>query len=335
MIIPFPNSSVSLAADRIITQSADMRKLIGNALKAAKSSATILITGESGTGKELFSRLIHESSSRSQQEFVSVNCASLPDNLIESELFGHEKGSFTDAFQQRIGRFEYAHQGTLLLDEVTEVPMTTQAKLLRTLEEYEIQRIGSNKTIPVDVRVVATSNRQIQDQIDARQFRMDLYYRLNVIQICVPALRERVIDIPLLANYFIEQFKRENAITIKGLTKSALEFLKQYPWPGNIRELRNSIHRACVLSPKPMIDVECFQSFLEDESHDVRDETQEIPDYWTASPLAETERKIILAAIQKHGTQKLAADYLGITSRTLSNKLKLYRGGDDFKLRVA
>lgn len=311
-----------------------MRRLKADAIRAAKSSATILITGESGTGKELFSRLIHDSSPRSDQQCVGVNCASLPDNLIESELFGHEKGSFTDAFQQRIGRFEFANQGTLLLDEITEIPLTTQAKLLRALEENEIQRIGSNESIPVDVRVVATSNRQIQDQIEAKQFRMDLYYRLNVIQICVPALRERVMDIPLLAEYFIEQFKRENSLAISGLTKSALEFLMEYPWPGNIRELRNSIHRACVLSTKPLIDVECFQSFLNEESSK-RNDDHGIPDDWVSLPLADTERKIILAAIEKHGTQKLAANLLGITTRTLSNKLKRYRGDDDFRLRVA
>ncbi len=302
-----------------------MRRLIEDARRAAQSSATILVTGESGTGKELFARLIHESSSRREKKCVSVNCASLPDNLIESELFGHEKGSFTDALQQRIGRFEFANGGTLFLDEITEIPLSTQAKLLRALEENEIQRVGSNETIPVDVRVVATSNRTMQDQIDAEQFRLDLYYRLNVIQFCIPALRERVLDIPLLAHHFLNEFKPENPLPIKGFAQSAIAFLKQYPWPGNIRELKNSIHRACVLTQRPLIDAECFKSFLR-KPVDAVEETLDVPETWTTIPLAETERKIIQAAMTKYGTQKQVADCLGITTRTLSNKLKQYNG---------
>lgn len=326
MIVPFLPNPDFQPGTRIVTQSSLIRQLIEDAKRVARSSANVLITGESGTGKELFARIIHEFSLRRSQKYVNVNCAALPSNLIESELFGHEKGSFTDAIDKRIGRFEFADKGTLLLDEVTEIPMTTQAKLLRTLEENEIQRVGSNETLPVDVRVVATSNRDMLQCVEEERFRMDLFYRLNVIQLRVPSLRERPWDIPVLADHFLGEFKGENSIPVVGLTKKAIEVLKSYSWPGNVRELRNCIHRACVLTKRARIDVDCFQECsASTEKQKSSRNIENIPDHWTQMPLAETEKQIIMSAIARFGTQKAAARSLGITSRTISSKLKIYR----------
>ena len=308
----------SSAISRIITQSAQMKRLIEHSVRAAKSTASILISGESGTGKELFSRLIHEHSGRDQ--IISVNCAALPSNLIESELFGHEKGSFTDAISQRIGRFEEADGGTLLLDEITEIPISTQAKLLRVLESNEFQRIGSNHTLRSNARVLATSNRDIRKEVQDGKFRLDLYHRLNVIEVHIPPLRDRYSDIPALVTNFIEQFKHENEIGLKGLTQEAMQAVCHYHWPGNVRELKNSIHRACILTRKPEIEFEHIGPF--DDTLIKPDSS--IPVGWESMSLAEIERRVIMASLRRFDTKREAADQLGVTSRTLANKLKLY-----------
>ena len=304
----------------VVTQSAQMRELIDDVVRASQSSASIVLVGESGTGKELFSRIIHEHSERTGK-YVKVNCAALPAELIESELFGHEKGAFTDAAQQRIGRFEFARGGTLLLDEVTEVPLSTQAKLLRALEEREIQRVGSNETISTDIRVIATSNRNIEEEVEAGRFRLDLFHRLNVISFQIPALRDRHVDIPLLVTHFMSQFQNESSQNLRGLTKSAMKTLVTHDWPGNIRELRNTVHRACVLTKRPLIDEDCFRLPLR-KSLEKADNV--IPDDLLGLPLAEIEKMVIMQSLQRYGNKKLTADKLGVTPRTLSNKLKLY-----------
>ena len=294
--------------------------------RVAKSSASVLLTGASGTGKELFAQLIHQSSNRATAQMVTVNCAALSENLIESELFGHERGSFTDAVQTRVGRFEQAHGGTLLLDEISEIPLSTQAKLLRVLEANEFERVGSNTTIKTDVRIVATSNRNLPDEVANGNFRLDLFHRLNVIQIEVPSLKSRTEDIPLLAMHFVAMFRSENEINVRGFTKSAMQALAQYDWPGNVRELRNVVHRACILTTRPLIDVDCLVP-LETVSRNKTDST--LPEQWLQTKLADIERQIILAAIDKYGNKRIVAEKLGVSPRTLTNKLRIYRETND------
>ena len=308
----------------IVTQSPELRALMSMAVRVAKSSASIMLTGESGTGKELFSRLIHSSSRRADRPFVSVNCASLPGNLIESELFGHRKGAFTDAIEDRIGRFELAFGGTLLLDEVTEIPMVTQAKLLRVLEAGEFQRVGCSETRRSDVRIVATSNRELKEEIAKGNFRLDLYHRLNVVQLDLLPLRQRTVDIPLLASHFVKRFAFENDVIVEGFTTAAMQALVDYNWPGNVRELRNVVHRACILTNQPLIDVPTLGA-LDDEDAAV---ANSLPEQWLQTKLADIEKQIILAAIKRFGNNRIVADKLGISTRTLTNKLKIYRESD-------
>ena len=306
----------------LISQSSKIRVLTKLSTRVANSSASVLLTGESGTGKELFAQLIHHASQRSKNPFVRVNCAALPESLIESELFGHEKGSFTDAAQARIGRFELAHGGTLLLDEVTEIPLSTQAKLLRVLEENEFERVGSNESIQADVRVIATSNRNLLREVDSGNFRLDLYHRLNVVQIEIPSLRERLIDVPLLAMHFVNRFQDENEIRIQGFTAAAMQELSQHDWPGNVRELRNLVHRACILTTRPLIDVDCLDAL---KTQSAQRETASMPEQWLQTKLADIEKQIIIAALQKYGNKRIVAEKLGVSTRTLTNKLRIYR----------
>ena len=224
-----------------------MQAVLARVTKVAPTDSTVLVTGETGTGKELIARAIHKRSQRSARAFVSVNCAAIPTSLIASELFGHEKGAFTGAMQRRLGRFELAEGGTIFLDEMGELPQETQIALLRVLQEREFERVGGNKIIAADVRVIAATNRDLQGAIDDGTFRGDLYYRLNVFPIEMPALRERREDIPLLVEYFIDRYSSKTGKKIHGIEKSTLERLKAYPWPGNIRELQNVIERSIVL----------------------------------------------------------------------------------------
>lgn len=283
----------------------------------------MLLTGESGTGKELFAQLVHESSARAEQKLVCVNCAALPGTLIESELFGHEKGSFTDAVAQRKGRFETADQGSLFLDEISEVPFATQAKLLRVLENSEFERVGSSETIRHNVRVIAASNRALKQQVKEGHFRLDLYHRLNIIELRIPALRERREDLPLLAMHFLKQFHAECAQPISGFTKCALQAMNRYDWPGNVRELRNVIHRACILADDAWITAKDLE-LGDDEVSDSKT-TPEVPENWLDMELADIERHVILASIAKHGNQRVVAETLGVSARTLTNKMRRYR----------
>src|ERR1700731_4261080 len=233
--------------DEIVGSSGALQKVLSLVSKVAPTDATVLVTGETGTGKELVARAIHRRSHRSSRAFVCVNCAAVPRDLIASELFGHEKGSFTGALQRRLGRFELAEGGTLFLDEVGELPMETQVALLRVLQERELERVGGSAAIRVDVRVIAATNRDLQAAIDAGTFRRDLFYRLNVFPITVPPLRERADDIPVLVEYFIDRYARKAGKTIRRVNKRTLDRLQSYPWPGNVRELQNVIERSVIV----------------------------------------------------------------------------------------
>jgi transcriptional regulator with GAF, ATPase, and Fis domain len=239
----------------IVGQSKVLRQVLALAEQVAPTNACVLIQGETGTGKELIARAIHRLSSRKEQAFVKLNCAAIPTGLLEAELFGHEKGAFTGAIGQRIGRFELAHQGTIFLDEVGEIPLELQAKLLRVLQEQEFERLGSTRTIRVDVRLVAASNRDLARMVVDREFRSDLYYRLNVFPIMVPPLRERAQDIPQLVQYFMERHARQYNKPITGVTAETMTELCRYPWPGNVRELENLIERSVILSQGSTLEV--------------------------------------------------------------------------------
>lgn len=303
---------------RIIFSSKAMREVIQKAKLVAPSDTTVLILGESGVGKELVSRYIHEYSSRKDNPLVPINCAALPENLLESELFGYEKGAFTGASQKKLGKFEVAHMGTILLDEVTEMDLRLQAKLLRALQEKEIEVIGSRYPKKVDVRVIATTNRDIKRLVNEGKFREDLYYRLNVFPIYIPALRERREDIPELIEHFLKKHSKGMDIRIDD---EAMTFLMNHHWKGNVRELENAIARACILSNYSLIKsshLVDMDSFKDDDA----------PPSSPPGPLSvkEMETRLIIDALKTcNGNRTKAASLLGITVRTLRNKLKEYR----------
>lgn len=239
--------------EKIVGKSEKMRDIFKLIKNVAKGDATVLITGESGTGKELVARAIHNQSKRAKKLFVPVNCAAIPENLLESELFGYEKGAFTGAFERRLGKFEIANGGTIFLDEISTMPMSMQAKLLRVLQERVVDRVGGASQVEIDVRVISATNSDLKHEVENRKFRSDLFYRLNVIPIVIPPLRERTEDIPLLVNHFLEKYNKEFAKKIKGFDADAMHVLSSYPWPGNVRELENLIERLVVLSGKSVI----------------------------------------------------------------------------------
>lgn len=314
------DSPVSLVDDpRFMVCSAEMHDLALTARRVAASSATVLITGESGTGKEVLARWIHRHGQRSQQPYIRVNCAALAESLIESELFGHERGAFTGAHEQRTGKFELATGGTLLLDEVSEIPLRIQAKLLRVLEEQELERVGGNETVKLNVRVLATSNRNLAEESRAGRFRLDLFHRLNIVHFHLPPLRARPADLDLLVRYFCQQFRNESPAGVEGFSPRALEQLRQYPWPGNVRQLRNTVHRACLLSAEKWVQQAPLDPLASAGG-------ESLPSEFCNLTLAEIERRIIEAALVRfQGNKRLAAESLGITARTITNKLNEYR----------
>ena len=241
--------------EEIVGQSTVLRSVLRKVKQVAPVDTTVLLTGETGTGKELIARAIHALSPRKDRAMIKVNCGAIPQGVVESELFGHEKGAFTGALQRRIGRFELADKGTLFMDEVGELPLDTQVKLLRVLQEQEFERLGGSRPVTVDVRLVAATNRDLETEIAGSRFRADLYYRLSVFPIRIPALRERPEDIPLLVRHFIAHFQRKLAKPLRGVTPHGLQRLTDYPWPGNIRELQNVLERACVLARGPIVDI--------------------------------------------------------------------------------
>ena len=313
------------ASQEIIGRSDALKRMLGFIETVAPTEATVLITGESGTGKELVARALHSSSARADKPLVTVNCAALTETLLESELFGHEKGAFTGADRRREGRFVQANGGTLFLDEIGEMPLQLQAKLLRALQQGEIQRVGSDVPITVDVRVIAATNRNLLREAQEKRFREDLFFRLNVISIEVPALRQRGDDIPLLAAYFLQRFAERNRKSIKGFSPQALDSMRRYRWPGNVRELENAVERAVILCCGDLVTPAELPDTV---AH--APEPAEAPEQQDAISLAgmaleDVERLAIEDTMRQTGDNKSeAARRLGITRATLHNKLRKY-----------
>jgi DNA-binding NtrC family response regulator len=312
-----------------------MSNLVKLAAQVAASEASILITGESGTGKEMLARFVHEKSPRANKPFVSVNCAAIPETLLESELFGHEKGAFTGAVARRIGKFEEATGGTLLLDEISEMETRLQAKLLRALQERVIDRVGGTRPVPVDIRVIATSNRDLVAEVREGRFREDLLYRLNVVNLKIPALRARPADILELANHFVRRYAESNNVPARALSSEARHELMRARWPGNVRELENTIHRAVLLATGEEIGVEAIRlpdgSRMEAGARGPAEQAATVADRMATSlvgrTVADVERDLILETL-KHclGNRTHAAKILGVSIRTLRNKLNEYAG---------
>lgn len=309
----------------IVGSSAAMKKVIETAKIASPTDATILITGESGTGKELFAKAIHHNSYRSENRMVSVNCAALNETLLESELFGHEKGAFTGADKKRDGLFLHAHKGTIFLDEIGEIPLTMQVKLLRTIQEREIKRVGSDKPISVDVRILVATNKNLEEEVKNNNFREDLYYRLNVIKIKVPSLNERTDDIPLLAQKFLKIYSDKNRKKFKGFTPMAMDALSKYSWPGNVRELENVIERAIILSMGQYISEKDLPENIMKSYQPEKMFQSQISGIGGKS-LDEIESVALVETLkQTNGNKTEAAKILNITRTTLNNKIKKYK----------
>lgn len=306
----------------IVTQDPRMLQVSELAKEAAASKATVLIQGESGTGKEVLARYIHAHSPRSTHPFVAVNCAAIPEGLLESALFGHEKGAFTGAITKQVGKFEWAHHGTILLDEISEMPLPLQAKLLRVLQEHEIERVGGRKPVPVDIRVIATTNRRLKDHMAAGKFREDLYYRLNVIPLNIPPLRERKGDIPLLIEHFVRKHSLGGNQPLPRMGQDTIQHFLQYDWPGNIRELENMVERWLVLHQG---------GFLTTSHLFLNEGAAALPPASLGKPtmsVKEMERALIMETLQAmNGNRTQAAKVLGISLRTLRNKLREYQVG--------
>ncbi|PPR79803.1 MAG: Transcriptional regulatory protein ZraR [Alphaproteobacteria bacterium MarineAlpha2_Bin1] len=346
--IPLPPESDLIAAvleavceesHTLIYTDSSMKKMIQLTDQIAPSDASILITGESGTGKEVLARYIHRKSSRKDKAFISLNCAAIPENLLESELFGHEKGSFTGAITRRIGKFEEANGGTLLLDEISELHPRLQAKLLRAIQEREIDRVGGNKPIKIDIRLLATSNRNLEEEVKKGTFREDLLFRLNVLNLKLPSLRERPGDLKILAEHFIEKYSKINNLKTKPLTLEALEGMKSYKWPGNVRELENTMHRAVLLGKKEEIGTESviqqdgsplglnttINNVHSTKMSEINLKEEQEGNNLVGRTVAQVEKDLILDTLNHClGNRTHAAKILGISIRTLRNKLKQY-----------
>jgi len=316
----------------IIGQSPAIVRTLEIIRQAGPSSATVLLTGESGTGKEMVARAIHKASPRAERPVVTVNCAALPEGILESELFGYERGAFTGADHRRQGRFEAAHQGTLFLDEVGEMSPTTQVKLLRVLQEGSFERLGANETLRVDFRLVAATNKDLEREVREGRFREDLFYRLNVIRIEVPPLRQRSGDIPLLANFFLRRYAAKNQRPVEAVTGRAMDALGRYRWPGNVRELENVIERAVVLSRDDVLDLDDLPPHLVDRPDGEGERSAIAGDgrgvyLPVGTPLEEAERLLLVETLRATGGDKsLAAKILGVATRTIYRKLSAMDG---------
>ena len=349
--IPLPPNAELIAAviqavteenSTMLASDPSMKAVMTLADRVAPSDATILITGESGTGKEVMSRYIHNKSKRSKGPFISLNCAAIPETLLESELFGHEKGSFTGAAARRIGKFEEANGGTLLLDEISEMPLAMQAKLLRAIQERVIDRIGGNTPVKIDIRLIATSNRDLEAYVKSGNFREDLFFRLNVVNLALPALRERPSDIVLLAQLFADKYSEQNGLPKKKISATAAQNLKAHHWQGNIRELENTMHRAILMSQEDEIEAAAVHltgqkaaPAAATATAAVKETAQAVVEKATAGEapgptmvgrtVADVERELILNTLNHClGNRTHAANILGISIRTLRNKLKEY-----------
>jgi DNA-binding NtrC family response regulator len=324
--------AVRRGAPQLIGDDPSLRKVFASLQRAAATDTTVLLEGESGTGKELFARSLHALSPRAEAPFVAINCAAIPETLLETELFGHEKGAFTGAVARKLGKFEMAHRGTLFLDEIGDLPLSLQAKILRALEEKRFERVGGTASVQVDVRLVAASNRGLRAAVAARRFREDLFFRLSVFPITVPPLRERPGDIPVLARYFVERFCRDLKKRPLALSPAALEELQAYRWPGNVRELQNCIERAVILSDGDAIQPRHLNlSFVEEPPPDPRGHATEVD---LSGSLADVTRRVV-AEIEKlkieqvlkevDGNKGRAAEVLGVSYKTLLAKLREHR----------
>ena len=306
----------------ILTKDKRMKEMIDLCQRIASTKATVLIQGESGTGKELFARYIHARSPRAKGPFIAINCASLPETLFESELFGYEKGAFTGALCRKMGKFELAHQGTILLDEISEMSPSLQAKLLRVLQENEVDRIGGREPIPVDIRVIATTNKELETSIEKGEFREDLYYRLHVIFLKLPPLRERLEDIELLSHTFCQKYSASYGKGVRSISEESLAWLKRQPWRGNVRELKNLIERAVLMSSGDELDL---RNICGEVLGQTAETTFKDPSSFS---LREMERNLIFRALERtNGNRTHAAKILGISIRTLRNKLHEYKEG--------
>lgn len=317
----------------ILGQSQDIEELRALIRKVARTQATVLIQGESGTGKELVARALYRQSPRAHAPFIKVNCAAIPENLIESEFFGHEKGAFTGALAKREGRFELAHGGTILLDEISEISPQVQAKLLRVLQEREFERVGGNRTIQVDVRVIATTNRRLEESVERKEFRQDLFFRLNVVPIYVKPLRTHKEDIPLLADHFRQRFARKHGVEVHGISSACMEVLMAHDWPGNVRELQNVIERAVILCNGGVLEPQHLGMVPSSAGSSTTVSLgtpaaigQRATEPAKLETLADKERQHILAALEYcKGNRTHAARLLDISIRTLRNKLNQYQ----------
>ena len=306
----------------IIGRGPAMKTLFDTMALVAPSEATVLIFGESGTGKELIADAIHQNSPRQEHPFIKVNCAALPETLLESELFGHEKGAFTGAVARKQGRFQLSHKSSIFLDEVAEMAPTTQAKILRVLQEREFEPLGGSQTIKVDTRVIAATNKNLEEEIKSGRFREDLYYRLNVVSLEVPPVRERREDISLLADFFLKRYAERNKRVIKGFTPRAMDLLMRYEWPGNVRELENVVERAVIMARGEMITPAEFPDILQQLDPDVK---AAYVDLSTGRTLKDVEKDMIIRTLEEtNGNRTHAAKILGISRRTLQLKLKEY-----------
>lgn len=313
----------SFRFESILAQSRRMRSILEIAAQVARRDSTVLLIGESGTGKELLAKAIHQTSLRANKPFVTVNCGALPENLAESELFGHRKGSFTGAIADRAGKFESANEGTIFLDEVGELSLPLQVKLLRVIQEREIDKVGNAHSIKVNVRILAATNRNLKNLVEDGQFREDLYYRLSVVTIDVPPLRERQEDIPLLAQHFVKQFSDRYAIPGLSITEEALEKLGQYNWPGNVRELQNVIERVSVLARSNKIGVDELPPEVRSSASRIASISLKLPE--EGIDLEQIEKEILLQALEKHSwNQSQAARYLNISRKTLIYRMEKF-----------
>ena len=319
--------------DRFVGTSKPMQKIYDMIEKVADTDSTVLITGASGTGKELIARSIHYNSSRSDKPLVVINCGAIPEELLESELFGHKKGAFTGAHKDRIGRFEMANEGTIFLDEVAEMKPSLQVKLLRVLQEQKFERLGDTKTVHVDVRIVAATNKNLTAAINKETFREDLYYRLNVIPIKVPTLKQRSSDIPLLIDFFLKKFQEEKKNQIKGFTPRAMDCMMAFDWPGNVRELENVIKRITILCDREMVDIEDLPEHIQESSGVIHKSDQENLILQEGisfdKAVKEYEKRLILGALEKsNGVKSKAAKLLQIKRTTLVEKIKKQKLGN-------
>ena len=323
------NRSLKRAAEvrhEMVGSSPEMRQVLEAVRRAAPTNATVLIQGESGVGKELVARLIHRQSLRSRERFVQVNCAAIPEDLIESELFGHEKGSFTGATEKQIGKFEQADRGTIFLDEVGDMSLKTQAKVLRVLEEGEVERVGSSRTLKVDVRILAATNKDLEKEIEKGTFREDLFFRLSVIPVHVPPLRDRASDIPALVRHFADQFSRDNNIRPRRFSAGAMDLLQQHRWKGNIRELRNTVERLIIMTPSETIDVTDLPQAVRLEGRGPATEDGMDRGAGTLREFKEaTERAFLVQKLREHAWNiSRTAEVIGTPRSNLYKKLEQY-----------